>query len=442
MTELLTELLEAGLIEKMGGDDTRLEKIEKAAGAIAQGLREQPPRLIRAILTGIDPDVPADDPAIVQAKRALVAEWKSMNSVYTDTPVRLLRSILLEACNQVGEEGDKAAILWLTAADMLPLQRLGREEQPVRKMLETFASRTEEMSVAIPDMPKTSESDVVESLTMSLAVVGVDARKVDRNTLRQRVAATAGPNFHGQTLNNPNPHWSNQAQHWSFEFAERMGALLADELDALAQDMRQQVAQIGQSLEKPMSEIMGRIESKLRSQELLLQAVLEAGERRICAEKRRLDALWWSEALYSSSARQSYREMNASLAAVVMAIDLLTSVSSPSPASVGYMLAETVNRLPNAGFERKLGMRNLLVELRELRGHLPSQWASALADPPAEGRLSLRDTVVQSLQDREWDVDTSMRRAGLTSDMSLSLPVLAHAIFRQEQAVRLAESIK
>src|SRR5262249_27768838 len=118
--------------------------------------------------------------------------------------------------------------------------------------------------------------------------------------------------------------------------------------------------------------------------------------------------------------------------------DLLAYVPSPSPESVGHLLAETVNRLPNAGFERKRGVRELLVELRGLRGHLSQEWMSALDAPPAEGRLSLRDAVVQSLQDVEWDIDASMQRAALTSDISFSLPALAHAIFRQEQAVRLA----
>jgi hypothetical protein len=219
-----------------------------------------------------------------------------------------------------------------------------------------------------------------------------------------------------------------------------MSVLLADELDALAEALRSQHARVIEQLQKPWSEFIGKLENEVRSQDQLMRDALEAGERRIQAEKLRLDALWWSEALYSSSIRRSYREMETVLAAVVMAVDLLAHVPSPSPASVGYLLAEAVNRLPNAGFERKRGVRGLLVELRELRARLPKDWTSVLEPAPAEGRLTLRDIVVQSLNERDCDVDAALLRAGLTPDISFSLPVLAHAFFRQEQAVRLARS--
>lgn len=138
MTDLLTELLNAGLIDKLDGNDDRFTKMEKAAEAIAQELRDKPPLLIRAILAGLDPDIPADDPALVQAEQALLNEWQTMRSVHTDRPVNLLRAILLAACNLVADAGDNAEILWLTAADTLPLLRLGKEEWVIREMLKAL----------------------------------------------------------------------------------------------------------------------------------------------------------------------------------------------------------------------------------------------------------------------------------------------------------------
>lgn len=441
MTELLMELLEAGLIEKVDGDDARMAKIEKAAGVVAQELQKHPPGLIRAVLAGLDPDVPADDPAIVQAKQALVAEWRSMASVYTDTPIGLLRAILLEACSQVGEAGDKAAVLWFTVADTLPLRRLGREGRPVQKMIEEFASRTEEVSIVLPKLPDASGKVTPSGQAESAVPETIGVRKVDRDSLLLRVASAVAPNFRGQALISPNPHWPNQFQHWSGEFTDRMSVLLADELDELAQSVQQQQAQVGQQLKGAMSVLTKQVESELRSQERLLRDKMRIGEQRIEAEKLRLDTLWWSEALYSSTFRRSYRDMDSLLAAAVMPLDLLAYVSRPCPASVGYLLAEAVNRLSGAGFEQKRGMRDLLLELRKLRGDIP-KGQKLFEAPPAEGRLSLRDIVAQSLQGGEWDIEVSMRRAGLTSDVALSLPAVAHAIFRQEHAVRLAGSGK
>lgn len=52
MTDLLTGLLNAGLIENLNGDDERFSKIEQAAKTVAQQLREQPSLLVRAIFGG------------------------------------------------------------------------------------------------------------------------------------------------------------------------------------------------------------------------------------------------------------------------------------------------------------------------------------------------------------------------------------------------------
>lgn len=439
MTKLLTDLLEAGLIENLGGDDARLEKIAKASDTVAKELREQPPRLIRALLAGIDPDISPDDPAILQAKQALVANWKSMSSVYADTPIGLLRAILLEACSQVGGEGREAAILWLTAADTLPLQRLGKEERPIREMVRVWASRTEEMALVVSDHSEAQISSGLQSLKLSAAAVTGSARTVDRQSLKLRVAAAAGQNYRNQAApEGANPHYPNSPQAWSWEFADRMSVLLADELDALARDMQQERSQIGQALQGPISELGTQIDERLRLQDRLLRQNLEITERRLKMERIRLDALWWSEALYSPSHRRSYREMKATLAAVAMAMDLLEFVPRPAPASVGFMLAETVNRLPTAGFDRQQKIADILIGLHELRDQLPNGCLSAIGAPPAEGRMSLRDLVAQSLAFDEWNIGSLLERAGLAADVAFSLPEFAHAFFRQEQAVRLA----
>lgn len=94
MTTLLTDLLAAGLIDNVNGSDERIEKIERAAEAMAQEFRDNPPLLIRGVLAGLDPEIPPDDPLMVLAEKKLVAEWKAMRTVHTDSPIRLLRAAL------------------------------------------------------------------------------------------------------------------------------------------------------------------------------------------------------------------------------------------------------------------------------------------------------------------------------------------------------------
>lgn len=144
MTELLIELLDMGLIDRLDGDDGRFSKIERAAEAVSQQLIEQPSLLIRAILAGLDPNILTGDPIIVQAEQALVTEWKSMRSVYPDRPVNLLRAILLDACNQAAKDNPQnAAILWLTAANTLEWLGLGKEKAVVCCRMEAWAASVE-----------------------------------------------------------------------------------------------------------------------------------------------------------------------------------------------------------------------------------------------------------------------------------------------------------
>lgn len=432
MTDLLTELLNAGLIENLNGDDQRFAKIEQAAKAVAQQFREQPPLLIRAVLAGLDADIAEDDPLIVQAEQALVTEWKAVRSVFPDRPVNMLRAILLEACNQVAEEDNHAAILWLTAADALPLLQLGKEESVVRKMLEAWALCAEEKALARLALSGNDTKQPTIGKTKVPEITKVEPPKVNRAALLQQVERAAGPtNAQNQTIGDPNPHWTNSAPHWSHQFAPRMQQLLADELDNLAAKLSKSQLDERQQVHTYLTGLIKMVNNLLIPQQRRIEKTQQA-------EQIRLNALWWSEALYSSSVRCSYRELVPAIATVVMAVDLLNEAAKPTPASVGYLLAEAVNRLPDAGFTQKLSLQDLFTTLDKERHRLSKDWLETLAAPPETGRLSLRDAVVLVLNGKTQDVAATLNRVGASGEFAVSLPQFAQALFRQEQAVQLA----
>lgn len=434
MTDLLTQLLNAGLIDKLDGNDDRFIKMEKAAEAVAQQLREQPPLLIRAILAGFDHDIPADDPLLVQAEQALLNEWQTMRSIHTDRPVNLLRAILLAACNQAADDGDNAAILWLTAADTLPMLGLGKEEAVVRQMLTAWVKRLEANAMFHFDSSaKQTEGDLLGELELP-EIAEIEPPRVNRDSLLLKVQASAGPsNEQGQPLADPNPYWTNSHQAWVYQFAPRMQRLLADELDNLATSLCESQDEAVQQIQDYLTTLASAVNEAMLCHQ---NRILETQQ----AEQTRLNALWWSEALYSSSLTCSYRELPQSLATVVMAIDLLNEVCKPTPASVGYLLAEAVNRLSEAGFDRKLTLHDLLTVLAKDRAQLPKTWLETLIPPPETGRLSLRDLVVCVLTNPTTDITTAIKRTGASGEFELSLPKFAHALFRQEQALQLAGS--
>lgn len=412
MSELLIKLNRAGLIEKLDGNDERFNKIKTASSVLAETFKEKPPILIRAVLAGLEPDISSDDPAIEMAHKALTEQWASADSVYTDTPKNLYRSMLLEACNQVAE-GNLATILWNTAADTLPLVRLGREEEVIRNLLSEWAKKAEEYSLVAPS----------EILGQQAAVAGKNEPKIkqvtiDRKLLLNEIAAAAGPNYKNQALADSNPHWSNQPQQWSWEFSDRMTRLLADQLDVINKIV---------------------VESQTKTMDQLQNLTIRSEKYRE-EEHLRLNTLWWSEALFSPSLQKSYRELPLETATVVMALDLLETVKLPTPASVSYVLLETVAKLSAATMDKEHEIVSTLKKLKEQKKEILEVLKNRMIDPPTSGRWSIRDMIVSTLTDGESDFKMICKKAGLNSNHKLSLPRLAQILFRQEQAVLLAEA--
>lgn len=435
---LLTELLTARTIQGLDGDDERFAKIERAAETVAARLRDEPPFLIRAVLAGLDPDISGEDPAILYAETALVAEWKSMASVFADKPIGWLRFILLSACERVAT-GNAAVILWLTAADTLPWVKLGKEEPILRRALTAFALESEKTALSEVKMPSAKTARAVE-ISAPSAPSEAPLGKVNRNTMLAAVAATACTKMPGQNLTNPNPNTPNQGQPWAQNFATRMAPLLADLLDAQALQLTNRQLKTAQALHANQEALVETLGGALTTQRRWVQKALRSASTRKKVEETRLNALWWAEALYSPTLRCSYRELPSSIAAIIMAVDLLEAVTLPTSASVGYLLAETVNRLVGGGvYDGPRKLSATLSDLREQRGCLPDKWIEGLTPPPSNGRLSMRDVVWVGLNGG-GEASEAMRCAGIDDQAEMSLPALAHAVFRQEQAVRLAKA--
>jgi GTPase-associated system helical domain len=430
MTEILFELVKTGLIEKLDGDDSRFKKMQAASSALAKAFCKDRYQLIPAILAALDTKIVATAPMLMKAKEALLREWPTLDSVYPDPPIMLLRAILFDAC-QRASSGVNSAILWLSAVDTLPYSTLGKEEAAVRQMLNGFA---DDMGREIANATSTKVKRVtaVQMETSALAAE-YEPFTVDRAQLHNRIVAAFCPQQeNGQpALVNPNPHWSNQTHQWSWEAAKRLHVTLADEFDALAQNISEQ-----------QSESHSQLLTSLKTFEANVQDAIEESLSKTSAEKIQLNTLWWFEALYSPSLRMSYRELDPQLAAVVMAIDLLAVCTSVPATSVAYVLAEAVARLPNAGYEKPLPLASIIANLSKLKAALPESWLTALAPAPKDGRLSLRDVAFCALANAQTDAEKLLKRAAVPPETTISLPQFARAIFRQEQALRLATGAK
>lgn len=428
MASILKEMVKANLIDKLGEDDSRLNKMAAAASHLADEFGANPQLLIPAILAALDPALPASDPMYAKSKSSLEAEWVTMSSVHPDDPVMWFRAILLEACELVGK-GNNAAILWLTAADTLPLARLGKEEAVISKMLGELFKETEKLATESNRQRRNIDpADIAEELQLEAGEPFLVARDQFHKKIGAAFGPDSSPNNHGYSP--ANQYQSSQNQHWAAEAANYLHIAIADQLDHLAEE----VTESQQAAHEKLLLALQSFQTKFEEER-------EGSRNTLTTDQLRLNTLWWQEALYSPTLYKSYRELKPELASVVMAIDLLTFCDNLTPASLAYVLAEAVARLPNAGYQDERPLTELLQQLHSNRTTLSEAWLALPAPIAKHGRLSLRDLAICMLQEDEANITTLLTRAGLPSDVKIGLPQFARAVFRQEQALRLCKEV-
>lgn len=432
MGKILTELIAAGMVTKLDGDDDRLGKMDRAAATLVKELRKSRKLLVPAILAALNPKANIRDAMMLKAEAALKDEWPTMASIHTDPPLSLYRALLLDACNQVAE-GSNAAVIWYTAVDTLRYSALDREEDTVRKMLAEIASRAEQASRAdetngkarvAPPAPE-REPDEQEDAGFALPLV-------ERSRLEGKILAALGPHgVNNVQHTNANRYFPQNNQHWVSEAAPRLVSAIAEEID-----------RVSNATSERLAEYQNTHDERLASIEESAQAAVTAARNVPTSERQRLDALWWLETLYSPSQHCSYRELDNELAAIVMAFDLLSLVPGIMPPSLPYLLAEGVDRLPGASYRDKKPLEAILTKLTGQRSHLPAGLTKGAAQPQQNVRLSLRDVVVSALGDSTPDINRLLNSAEIDPVTEMSLPEFARAVLRQEHAVRLASLAK
>jgi GTPase-associated system helical domain len=154
--------------------------------------------------------------------------------------------------------------------------------------------------------------------------------------------------------------------------------------------------------------------------------------------QRRTNLLWWKEALFSPSARISYRDLPPTAAAAQMAFDLHQQVPTFSPASVSAFLFEAVIGLPAVEPGKTYAIRDL-VEKAQTHGSLAalrSAGADLIGPPEGPGPVM---ALIAHPDGPAARAEADFRRlTGVPIDAQLTLPSWATWVFRELQAARAA----
>jgi hypothetical protein len=402
MPNILSGFLNAGLLP-IGEDDEKLKLLENAAANLATQIKTTPLLAYRFAIVAVDDRIKATDPTIKQAGQVVLDEWQTLVNVVGANPIQVYRAVTLRALEIVAS--DKPALAYalpLIVQNEPTLNSTGKEREVIDGMLRQFHSNTiEELTGAW-----------VNPVDLTLPKLSGKIRKpqVNKDELTAAFARAAGPNDKdGKPLNNPNPHWTNVGQAWSFEFASRASegifAAIQGACSGLPEELRAVMAET-------IKELVSSVE-------------------RLAMRDAKSELLWIRTSMYSPSARKPYRELSATDMLVHAVLDTSRAVGWNAPPSVEFFLHDMVESLSN----KKVKLSKVLAEIGPKIAALPE--AQTIMNDPAAA--TGRRTWLE-LAARPNPTDSFDEQSGVQQNHEESTPDLAVRFYRELQIRKILSS--
>lgn len=414
----LQQLLNLGLVD-VGADDSRFEKLQASAVALAAKIQETPELLIPSTLLSLDDAIDEGDPMFALIEQLVTAEWKTLRNSHVNRPRELLRAVAIDSISSTIEGApENAAIVWNTAASLLRHKqcRIGRADPVVAPLLMRAARDAEAAGVARMNLAESSDETAGDQ--SERAQLRVDSDLTDDEIIAD-IARAVGPQYPPvPTLPSPNPHWSNAGTPWSNEYTPRMTAAMVKAVNLGTSRVVESLTTELESLQKHLADAQS-------------QTIRSAISSRV-----RLNVLWWSESLYSPSLQLGYREVALPVAAAAAAVDLAAIVPPLSPASVSYLLGEALHRI--AQLAQANGRHSVISFLHELATAKPS--IELAASLKSNSRTPLLTVAAEACTGTKISASQLHARCGVDADLQLSPPEFAMWLFRDLQARRLGKS--
>lgn len=420
--EIILRFLDIGVVN-VGGDDTKLQKLSSAVQELSDLLKKTPVMTTSYTMVAADPNIEATDLTIQDGMAVLKKNWTTVNNTFSGPPVAIIRAMLLDAVVQAARQDDAIATAFVNVArNALTNVELGDEATIWRDVVAEIEAKVDvraEAEWATPDM--ITVKALVYKKPGSIVVSSSDS-EVNRAALQVSIQSSVGQ----QNQTGHNPHWVHQnPQQWGSEFASRLSVTIADAIDTAIANSGVEPIDLGAPLAGLAKAVTDHVDS-----------ALAAFSGATAGLQRRTNLLWWKEALYSTSAQKSYRDLPIYEAAAMMALDLHEQVPMYSPASVSAFLQEAIRLLPleqehsaaTAYALVKNTMTSQVMEpLRALAGQL-------VADANRRGPILclLADaSAIASLDTLHFQ-----RLSGLNDAMTFSPAAWGGWLFRELQAAR------
>lgn len=310
MTSILQTYLRHNLLD-LEGEDARLEKLKTAATEFADELARAPEKALPVFLAAVGPDEKVGD-SLNEVAGAIEKSWNTYHGAFREgKALTLYKAVALQAI----VEAIRLQPVLGTAISLL-MRNFGPRLH-VGKNKDAF-----DILVSVADAAFESEVEEWQPRAQSITVPKtVKANKFDRAALQRRIASAVGPHDRtSQPGENPNPNWPNTGHPWSYDFADRMTAVLGDYLDLV--------------WAKAFDNDAKYIEA--------ISQLKEAVDQNAKVSDPAISLLWWRQAFYSETAKRPYRELKVVDAVVHAVLDLSALVPVAYDRALESFLMEAV----------------------------------------------------------------------------------------------------
>ncbi|PZU13934.1 MAG: hypothetical protein DI622_13755, partial [Chryseobacterium sp.] len=324
--KLLLPLLKAGLLN-IGDSDERLDNIEKSIIDLEALLKENLDFLPSYTLVALDPNINSSEPVIIEVEDIISEHWKALRAKFTETPVQIIRSVIINALYNIGLENVKIArIIYLTAINLYPFLKFKKEKPVIELMINELGDIAEKN--AVEEWALSKEIPKIATPKLEIKGLTVGDIEVDREELENGLLIAI--------KNNPSTgHGSNHggASTWGTHFADKGSESIANAIEGSLKKLEDSISP--SSISDPINNFFNEFKNSLNQ-------ALNKSFSSIQSVERRSKLLWWKETLYSPSLKNSYRSVNEIQQAIIIANDLYNQLPSIVPVSVDYLLRDTL----------------------------------------------------------------------------------------------------
>lgn len=411
---MLQEFLDANLLPIT--DEGYFEKIKKTADEIAKKLTKSKAKVLSYTLTALDPDVPADNPDVVEVKELITKNWSTFSTNSKDTPVTFIRAVMLEALQAVSNETSYACLIWLAGRNIQQhFKLIGKEKELIINFLLSLGKVVETAAIERWTLP--SETKLQKLAVEIKEIVG---GVLDKAEVEAQLKAAAIHSGWGEGGENPQTQ-ANNAVTWPKFFAERASQGLTELINKALKKQAKSVSENQTQIQEAVNKLLSQTQSEILERNSLLQM--------------RTQLLWWKESCYSTSLNQSYRGQKNGLLQILLANDYSAFVPTIYPTSVDYFLRET-HRVLVKDENKKIKVSEIINQVELSRADLKN----VFPEPSTEiGRITLLN-FIKGFVWNKYTAEQFKNLVGFDDTTEMTLSDITVWLFHDMQSLKISTS--